>query len=194
MKRKNIVTAFKSSADTCVVPLLKRDFTSFVKDIKVLLTLNIKRSQMDNLIWYAENKPPLCYYLACDASAPFAPRCAWLCDSLLVWGVDTFGFPVPAWRRGWLCNWRCTSPQANTACCLTWFGSIKEANRLLTSASIPRRISHAYKNPFRQPVINTGLIIVSRSAVLKPATPQSQVSFNLNGNKDMCTQGSDWGR
>lgn len=169
----------------------KRDFTSFVEDIKVVLTLNIKRSQMDNLIWYAENKPPLWYYWACDTSACVSHR---LCDSLLAWSVDTFGFPVPAWRRRWLCSWRCTSPQANAACCLTWFGSIKEANRLLTSASIPRRISHAYKNPFRQPVINTGLIIVSQSAARKPATPQSQVSCNLDGNKDTCTQESDWGR
>lgn len=52
---------------------------------------------------------------------------------------------------------------ANTAGCLTWFGSIKEANRLLTPASIPHRSSRAYKNPFWRPLINTALIIVCRS-------------------------------
>lgn len=189
MKRKNYSDVFQ------VINMCCSSFTSFVEDIKVLLTLNIKRSQKDHLIWYAENKPPPSVVLfSVWRLSLFTPRCGWLCDSLLAWGVDTFGFPVPAWRRRWLCNWRCTSPQANTACCLTWFGSIKEANRLLTSASIPRRISHAYKNPFRQPVINTGLIIVSQSAVLKPATPQSQVSFTLDGNKGVCTPESDWGR
>lgn len=194
MKRKKYSDGFQVINRHVCCSSFKRDFTCFVEDIKVLLTLNMKRSQIDNLIWYAENKPPFVMSFSVWRLSLFTPQRAWLCDSLLAWRVDVFGFPVPAWRRGWLCNWRCTSPQANTACCLTWFGSIKEANRLLTSASIPRRISHAYKNPFRQPVINTGLIIVSQSAVLKPATPQSQVSFNLDGNKDACTQESGWGR
>lgn len=66
----------------------------------------------------------------------------------------------PASYRRWLYNWKRSSPWADTACCLTWFGSIIEANRLLTPASIPHRFSHAYK-PISAAVINNGLIIVS---------------------------------
>lgn len=81
---------------------------------------------------------------------------------------------LPASCRGWLCNWRRSSPRADSPCCLTWFGSIKEANRLLTPLSIPPRFSHAHK-PISAAVINTGLIIVSPSQSRVPrSTPYHQ--------------------
>lgn len=74
--------------------------------------------------------------------------------------------------------------RTDTACCLAWYSSIKEANRLLTPASIPHRFSRTYK-PISAAVINTGLIIASvdQSRLLWPAPKQwsPKVSTDLSG-------------
>lgn len=122
-----------------------------------------------------------------------APACLFLCVHVTYFSVWTTGVctqhilvPVLPHIGNYFVNGDVPLLWAGTACCLTWFSSIKEANRLLTPASIPHRFSHAYK-PISVAAINTGLIIVSPGQSRLPrSTPRRKskspkVSINLGG-------------